>query len=248
LIFAIGRAMRGLVGAVVGAVAGLVFAVVLVGDQIGSIPLFSAPPPPPDAPRGKVVDIAGPTLQGEKFDLKDYRGKVVLVDFWATWCVPCVQELPNVLHVYERYHDRGFEVVGVSLDDSRERLQKFVADRGLPWPQIFMDSPNERGWKAPLARKYGVRAIPATFLIDPDGQLAFKGLRGSNLETAVGHLLGQPEDIAGVPIWKLVLVGGFLGGTVLGAGVQRVTRSTRVPPVSAQPVPAGAQRGAQPPS
>lgn len=120
-----------------------------------------------------VADTAGKTI-----DLAEYKGKVVLLDFWATWCGPCVAELPNVLTAYEKYHDRGFEIVGISLDQDRAALDKFLADRGMTWRQQF----DGLGWKNEVAVAWGVQSIPATYLIDPDGKIAAVGLRGEQLE------------------------------------------------------------------
>ena len=86
---------------------------------------------------GHPMQISGTLLDGKPFDQKSLAGKVVLVDFWATWCGPCVAEIPNVLEQYEKYHAQGFEVVGISLDQDREALEKFVEERKIPWPILF---------------------------------------------------------------------------------------------------------------
>jgi thiol-disulfide isomerase/thioredoxin len=165
---------------------------------------------------GKPVEISGPTLTGNRYDLAGQRGKVVLVDFWATWCGPCVAELPNVRKVYEQYHSDGLEVVSVSLDDDRGRLEKFVADKSLPWPQVFFDEEGKRGWENPLARRYGVNAIPRLLVIDREGRLAVNDVRGERLGREVARLLTGAES--SVP-WseRLAVFGWKLLGWFLGA-------------------------------
>ena len=141
---------------------------------------------------GKPMKVAGPTLAGSRFNLASLKGKVVLVDFWATWCGPCVRDLPSVKSVYEKYRDKGFEVVGISLDHNKEELADFVKDREVPWPQIIFAQEKERGWNNPLARAYGVNSIPATFLIDRSGNVVTMDIRGTKaLEEAVQRLLAK---------------------------------------------------------
>src|SRR5262249_3404646 len=166
------------------------------------------------------MDVHGPTLDGKEFDLKQWRGKVVLADFWATWCGPCRAELPHVKAVYDKYHDQGFEVVGVSLDNSRERLDDFVKREELPWPQVFCDEDGKRGWDNPLARQHGVDAIPATFLLDREGRVASTNVHGAALEKAVAHLLKQRASSAERFWMENVPLGLYAGlgvGLVLGA-------------------------------
>ncbi len=185
---------------------------------------------------GSPVEIAGPTLDGQTFDLASYRGKVVMVDFWATWCGPCVAELPNVKKVYEKHHDRGLEIVGVSFDYERDTLTKFVKTKAVPWPQIFFEGPDKQGWDNPIGRKYGIDGIPMTLVIDRDGNLADYDLRGTELEAAVGKLLGQEPKSAQVLSFGrqllswlfhavlqtplLIVLLGCLGGALVGALVE----------------------------
>jgi len=130
---------------------------------------------------GKPMEITGTLLKsGKPFDQKSLAGKVVLVDFWATWCGPCVAEIPNVLEQYQKYHDKGFEVVGVSLDQDREALEKFVAEQKIPWPILFEQSEGD-GWQHPLATFYGISGIPTVILIGRDGNVITLDARGEKL-------------------------------------------------------------------
>ncbi len=124
---------------------------------------------------------------GKPLSIANYKGKVVLIDFWATWCGPCVKELPNVLQAYEKHHAAGFEIIGISLDSQAEKLEKFVKEKNMPWPQFF----DGKGWENKLAQQYGVNSIPATYLLDREGKIIGKGLRGEKLEEAVAAALAK---------------------------------------------------------
>jgi len=136
---------------------------------------------------GNEMEITGTTLDGDTFDWTAYRGKVVLVDFWATWCGPCVAELPHVRRHYDEYHERGFDVVGISLDRDRERLAKFVEERELPWVTLF--EPGADG-DHPVAGYYGVRAIPTAILVNQAGKVVSLRARGPELGHQLAQLLG----------------------------------------------------------
>jgi len=131
-------------------------------------------------------DFAEKDLAGQPLSLGAHKGKIVLVDFWATWCNPCVNELPNVLAAYKKYHDRGFEIVGVSLDEDQAKLAAFLKDRGMTWAQFF----DGQGWQNKLAVKYGIESIPATFLLDGDGIIIAQDLRGEALGAELERRLG----------------------------------------------------------
>lgn len=135
----------------------------------------------------KFPDFAEKDLAGKPLSLANFKGKVVLVDFWATWCGPCIGELPNVLKAYEKHHAKGFEIVGISLDSDRAKLDKFIADRKMTWVQYY----DGKGWQNKLAGVYGVNSIPATYLLDGEGKIIAKNLRGEALEEAVAKALKQ---------------------------------------------------------
>ncbi len=130
-------------------------------------------------------DFAEKDIKGAPISISQYKGKVVLVDFWATWCVPCVAELPNVLAAYAKYHPKGFEIIGISLDQSADKLKSFITDKNMTWQQYF----DGLGWESKLGKKYGVNSIPATYLLDGDGKIVAKNLRGPALERELERLL-----------------------------------------------------------
>lgn len=130
-------------------------------------------------------EIRQQTPKGGTVALSDLRGKVVLIDFWASWCRPCRIENPNVKRVYEKYAAKGFEILGVSLDRDQASWEKAISDDGLPWKHV-----SDLGyWNNSAAQEYGVSGIPYTVLVDRDGKILDKGLRGEQLEARLAELL-----------------------------------------------------------
>jgi len=138
---------------------------------------------------GKKIKVEGKLLDGEQLDWAKYRNKVVLVDFWATWCGPCRAELPNLLKAYEQYHDLGFDIVGISLDRSREDLERFIEKKKIPWTIVF-DGDDRNA----TADYYGVMGIPTMILVGADGKVVSLRARGDALFEELKKLLGPGKE------------------------------------------------------
>lgn len=142
------------------------------------------------APSFEVKTTDGKTV---KFP-EDFKGKVVLLDFWATWCGPCKVELPNVIAAYQQYHSQGLEILGISLDreGAKARLEAFRKDNNMPWPQIY----DGKFWKAALVAQYGVHGIPMPLLVDGDSGIilaeAYEA-RGPKLAPAIKKALAEKK-------------------------------------------------------
>ena len=147
--------------------------------------------PPMYDPRLRVgarpFPITARDLTGRPLTLDQYRGKVVLLDFWATWCGPCVGEMPNVIAAYHKYHARGFDIVGISLDQDRSSLKSFIRQNKMPWQQVF----DGKGWESRVPREYGVAAIPFGLLLGRDGRIIAVEARGPALTAAIQKALAQ---------------------------------------------------------
>jgi len=139
---------------------------------------------------GNPMPLEGKQFDGSPFDAKQLEGKTVLVEFWATWCGPCVAELPMLKDVYSKYHERGFEIVGISLDDDRRRLDDFLKREELPWTIIFGDDPKATGWNMPPARQYGIMSLPRSVLIDKTGKVVSIDAYGETLWELLAKEIG----------------------------------------------------------
>lgn len=133
----------------------------------------------------KMVDFTQHDLSGKPVSFAAFRGKYVLVDFWASWCGPCRAENPNVLKAYQQFAPKGFTVIGVSLDDNAEKWKKAVEDDKMPWTQVS----DLKGWKNELSTYYGIQGIPSNYLVNPEGVIIARNLRGADLEAKLAELL-----------------------------------------------------------
>ena len=136
--------------------------------------------------KSEPLDLKFTALDGAEIDLAKMRGKVVLIDFWATWCGPCVKEVPNVVEAYEELHPKGFEVIGISLDQDKAKLEAFIKEKGMAWPQYF----DGKGWQNEISSRFGIQSIPAMWLVDKKGMLVSTNARG-DLEDEVEKLLAE---------------------------------------------------------
>ncbi len=131
------------------------------------------------------TELSLPDQNGKIVSLSDLKGKVVLIDFWASWCGPCRHNNPHLLKIYNKFHDKGLEIYGISLDEEVNSWRKAVRHDRLSWIQVIDD----KGWQAQSASKYGVEMIPSSFLLDKQGVVRAIDLEGSELESNIRELL-----------------------------------------------------------
>ena len=138
------------------------------------------------------------SLSGEQVNLANLKGKVVLIDFWASWCGPCLRAMPDLIETYRKYHDQGFEIVGISLDKDKARLEQYMQDTGITWQQYY----DGLGWENKMAKRFGVQGIPHIVLVDKNGAVHFNTdydnkkypLAGVELRNVVAELCNTPAS------------------------------------------------------
>jgi thiol-disulfide isomerase/thioredoxin len=138
--------------------------------------------------REKPLELNFTAVDGRKVDLSTLRGKVVLIDFWATWCPPCVEEAPALAAAFEKFHGQGFEIVGISLDEDKADLEKFTAENKMPWPQFF----DGKGWENELAQRFKIQSVPTMWLLNREGKLVDPAPRGRLEEAIAAALAAKP--------------------------------------------------------
>ena len=131
-------------------------------------------------------NFSAPSPEGKTISLKESLGKVTIIDFWASWCGPCRAENPNVVAMYNELHDKGLNIIGVSLDKDATKWKEAIAKDKLTWAHVS----NLKFWDEPIAKQYNVQSIPATFILDAKGNIVAKDLRGDALKAKVKELLG----------------------------------------------------------
>ncbi len=155
-------------------------------------------------------------IDGRQVSVPDMKGKVVLVEFWATWCGPCVKEMPRMKAMYERWHDKGFEIVGISLDTDRQKLESYLAENGIVWPQYF----DGKGWGAAPSRRFGIRGVPTGILIDREGNVVSSQLKGAELERTLTAMLSTDASEVAAAKAETARIEGIKTVTARGSRVE----------------------------
>jgi thiol-disulfide isomerase/thioredoxin len=143
---------------------------------------------------GKQIEVFGTSPDGSEFSWASYRGKVVLVDFWASWCGPCIGELPNMKRNLTRYGDKGFSIVGINLDSTRNAFEKCIEEKEITWENLLGNADGAGGWDHPMATYYGISAIPTAILVDQEGKVVSLRARGKELDRLLEDILGPVEE------------------------------------------------------
>jgi thiol-disulfide isomerase/thioredoxin len=136
---------------------------------------------------GKTLELSGSTALGPPLDWASYRGKVVLVDFWATWCGPCLREMPRLKAIYSQFREQGFDVVGISLDRDVDAVDKFLQEHEIAWTNVLGEETQQ------LAKKYGVRGIPTMMLVDREGKVIAIAHQVEKLEDKIKEAIEKPK-------------------------------------------------------
>lgn len=138
-------------------------------------------------PGAEAPDFILKTPEGKDVALSSFRGKIIMIDFWASWCKPCRAENPNVVKLYNKYNQKGFEIIGVSLDKTKEEWVNAIKSDGLKWTHVS----DLQFWNSLVVKLYGIQGIPQTILVDKDGKIIAKGLRGKALESKLEEIFGE---------------------------------------------------------
>ena len=160
----------------------------ILNSRVGKILVEKINTPIEPTSLGEIApNFEGPSPSGEVLNLSDLKGKVTIIEFWASWCRPCRVENPNLVRLYKEMHPKGLEIVGVSLDRNRSSWLRAIDDDGLIWNHVS----NLKFWQDPIAKLYNIRAIPASFIIDKEGRIIEKNLRGAQLAAKISEILSN---------------------------------------------------------